>query len=558
MMKTKIAAFAGTLLISAGLCTASYADVYVRDISVSEGTVTADCRVDNDSTVTYKVYGSGIKADDPSNIAALGEGHPSAGEFKIVFGLDRGGSFTFYVHDGQSYASMDFDYADNTSRLQFVEDIKDALKNTNADDAKDALNGIFKNEANRAVMNTVGINFAAYADCSDTLKEAICKTFVEKANGQIVDEAFVLNCYKLSKNITKLNMGIDGAGKEVLEELDLEFEGTAHTKLKKADKSWIETAFEKNIPYNDLDGMKNMYSTVCALCEVNNAKTGSILKTLKDYASVMGIENDEEYLSYIKNADTSSNKSLVEALAKSPAYTTKDFLTQLSANTDTSSGTSGGSSSGSSVRGKSSSSSGGFAVSGTQDKKDDTAAPEQSAVLFTDMNESHWAYEAVKALKDKGVLSGYADGSFAPDKTVTREEFVKMIVIAFEIDTDGADSHFYDVFEDDWFYPYVSAAYRKGIVTGNDKGLFLVGADITRQDAAVIAARVMEICGINADSVREYAGFNDEAAISDYAAEAVIKLFRGGKISGTDAGGFEPLRPCTRAEAAAIIYGILR
>ncbi len=556
MMKTKIAAIAGTLLISAGLCTASYADVYIKDISVSEGKVTAECRVDNDSTVTYEVYTSGTQAENPANIAALGEGHPSAGEFKIIFGLDCGGSFTFRVHDGGSYAYKDFDYADSAARLQFVEDIKKALNNENAVDAKNALNAVFKNEANKAVMNTVGINFSTYADYDDTLKDAICGTFVEKANGQTIDEAFVLNCYKLSKNITKLNMSIDGAGKEVLEELDLVFENTAHKKLKKNDKAWVEKAFEKNIPYADLKSMEDMYQTVRALCEVNTAKTGSILKTLKNYAAVMGIENDAVYLSYIEDADASSNKALVEALAKNPAYTVNDLLIQLSANTDSDSGS--GLGGGSSVKGNSSSVSGSYTVAGTQDKKEDIAAPEQPAVFFSDMNENHWAYEAVKALKEKGVLSGYADGSFAPDKTVSREEFVKMIVTAFGIDTDGAASHFYDVFDDDWFYPYVSAAYCKGIVTGNDKGLFSVGADITRQDAAVIAARVMEICGVNADAVREYAGFNDESVISDYALEAVIKLFRGGKISGTDAGNFEPLRPCTRAEAAVIIYGILR
>ena len=56
------------------------------------------------------------------------------------------------------------------------------------------------------------------------------------------------------------------------------------------------------------------------------------------------------------------------------------------------------------------------------------------------MQESHWAYGAVKALKEKGVISGYADGSFAPDRTVTREEFVKMIVTAFSLENADANS----------------------------------------------------------------------------------------------------------------------
>ena len=67
----------------------------------------------------------------------------------------------------------------------------------------------------------------------------------------------------------------------------------------------------------------------------------------------------------------------------------------------------------------------------------------------------------------------------------------------------------------------------------------------------------MKDAGISSEAVREYTAFNDENAISEYALSDVIMLYRSGKINGNGSGGFEPLKPCTRAEAAVMIYGIV-
>ena len=116
--------------------------------------------------------------------------------------------------------------------------------------------------------------------------------------------------------------------------------------------------------------------------------------------------------------------------------------------------------------------------------------------LFNDMQESHWAYGAVKAISKKKALSVrlcQTAGSLLPDRTVTRAANRKheMIVTAFSLENADANSYFYAAFDDDWFYPYISAAFEKGInKNGNDAGLLGVKADITRQDAAVICAGV--------------------------------------------------------------------
>ena len=126
------------------------------------------------------------------------------------------------------------------------------------------------------------------------------------------------------------------------------------------------------------------------------------------------------------------------------------------------------------------------------------------------------------------------------------------------LESETASSYFHDVFDSDWFYPYISVAFEKGIVKGDNLGLFGVNAGITREDATVIASRVLKLMGKSTEATRAYADFADEATIADYAKEAVRELYCMGRMNGTNEGKFEPQRFCTRAEAAMIIYNISR
>lgn len=87
---------------------------------------------------------------------------------------------------------------------------------------------------------------------------------------------------------------------------------------------------------------------------------------------------------------------------------------------------------------------------------------------FSDLPATHSAYAAVMYLREKGVLQGYPDGTFKPDKVVTRAEAVKMITAPKGIDlTSFTTSPFTDVPAGSWFLPYVEIARTKlGIVQG--------------------------------------------------------------------------------------------
>ncbi len=176
--------------------------------------------------------------------------------------------------------------------------------------------------------------------------------------------------------------------------------------------------------------------------------------------------------------------------------------------------------------------------------------------VFSDLETTHWAYESIVALKDEGIVAGKGDGSFAPNDIVTREEFVKMLVLALGLNNSYSETPVLsDMSGNEWFAPYVYAAYGNGIVNGIGDG-FGVGLSITRQDMAVLCARAIEFKGVTLETVRENMTFTD--SISDYAVEAVEKLWGAGLVNGKSETEFAPTATATRAEAAKMLYEVLK
>ena len=83
------------------------------------------------------------------------------------------------------------------------------------------------------------------------------------------------------------------------------------------------------------------------------------------------------------------------------------------------------------------------------------------AQSFSDVSESHPAYEAIEALKDAGVLQGYDDGTFKPSKSVNRAEAVKMIaapLLTVDLLAQAKTTVYDDVPEGVWYLPYIEWA----------------------------------------------------------------------------------------------------
>ncbi|MCX6733638.1 MAG: S-layer homology domain-containing protein [Candidatus Peregrinibacteria bacterium] len=113
---------------------------------------------------------------------------------------------------------------------------------------------------------------------------------------------------------------------------------------------------------------------------------------------------------------------------------------------------------------------------------------------FTDVEKSSWAYTFIETAKSRGVISGYSDHTFAPDRAITRAEFVMMIGKAFHLEqhVEGAP-HFSDVRSTDWFYNAVETAYYWSIVDGYDAGFFDPNGLVNRAEMSKMIAHAINL-----------------------------------------------------------------
>lgn len=177
-----------------------------------------------------------------------------------------------------------------------------------------------------------------------------------------------------------------------------------------------------------------------------------------------------------------------------------------------------------------------------------------AAVAFEDIGEAAWAEREITKLAALNVLSGY-DGRVRPNDAVTRAEFAKMVAKLFEMES-GRGTNFEDVSEKDWFFPYVAAMADAELITGYPDGKFYPDDSISRQDSAVILKRCIEAFSIPVYTKQEARMFQDGHRIAEYAVEAVSSLCEYGVISGKGNDSFAPEENITRAEAAVMLVRV--
>ncbi|MCF0150743.1 MAG: S-layer homology domain-containing protein, partial [Firmicutes bacterium] len=101
------------------------------------------------------------------------------------------------------------------------------------------------------------------------------------------------------------------------------------------------------------------------------------------------------------------------------------------------------------------------------------------------------AEEAINVLTGLGVLEGYSDGTFKPEKTVTRAEMVKMIIAALNMPVkEGTYStQFVDVAPTAWYSAYVSYGVTLGIIEGKSATIFDPNGIVTYDQAITMTMR---------------------------------------------------------------------
>lgn len=181
--------------------------------------------------------------------------------------------------------------------------------------------------------------------------------------------------------------------------------------------------------------------------------------------------------------------------------------------------------------------------------------------LYPDVPVEHWAYDGIRYLSAVDAVSGYEDSTFKPNNQITRSEFVKILMVAFEIEipTIGEEDElpFADIAATDWFTPYFVAANNAGVVLG-DGGNANPDVLISRQEIAVMIDRVVKMQDKVLPKTNGLVRFDDDADIADWAYGAISKMQIADIINGDGSGNFLPKANATRAESAKMIYGAVQ
>lgn len=291
------------------------------------------------------------------------------------------------------------------------------------------------------------------------------------------------------------------------------------------------------------------------LCGIHNAKTVDIME---DCITL--------YRSYISKADIllQLKPGAVYSMALNKIYSERKNIYDLSAlnqviesgiekarkEISDNKGTTGGAASGGGGGG----STGGYPkIAAPEEVKDVETPAEKGYAIFKDLDDVPWAHQAISILAAANWINGKAEGIFAPNDNITREEFVKMVVLTFGYPVNEVDTKFTDVSSDAWYAPYIFSAVNAGIINGKNENLFGTGDSITRQEMAAIIYRVLTLKkqGITEDGV--YVEFVDEESFADYARDGIIALAKSGIVNGVGGNEFMPEANSTRAEAAKML-----
>lgn len=181
-----------------------------------------------------------------------------------------------------------------------------------------------------------------------------------------------------------------------------------------------------------------------------------------------------------------------------------------------------------------------------------TATAQAEVVSFKDST-GHWAASSIAKWTANGVIGGYGNGTFNPNQSITRAEFVTVLNKLFGL-TVKAAANFSDVPASAWYSDQLAIAKNAGYYEGFSGDRALATTEITRQDAATLLARVFEL-NASSSQTASVSAFKDSGTISSYAKDAVAAL--SDAIKGYEDGSFQPKGKITRAETVALIDRIV-
>lgn len=171
---------------------------------------------------------------------------------------------------------------------------------------------------------------------------------------------------------------------------------------------------------------------------------------------------------------------------------------------------------------------------------------------FADVAKGSWYYEGVRYAYENGLMSGTGEGTFSPDLPTSRGMLVTILYRLAGSPAAGSAS-FTDVAQGQWYADGVAWASANGVVSGYPDGSFRPNDTITREQMAAILYQYARIQGKLDDSRADLSLFSDLDSLSAYAKEPMSWAVAQGLFSGVSADTLAPGGSTTRAQAAVIL-----
>ncbi|WP_031475104.1 S-layer homology domain-containing protein [Agathobaculum desmolans] len=218
------------------------------------------------------------------------------------------------------------------------------------------------------------------------------------------------------------------------------------------------------------------------------------------------------------------NKGTFEGAA---GYEPKDFLTDYSADFDDYSG-----------------------------KADATAEVDGEAgpVIGADVPENHWAYQTIRTLIDRGIISGDENGNVRPNDTITREEVAKLLLGTMDIPVTEEGTIAAGDRSSVWAKDILATARKQGIMEGDEHGRMHGRDTASRAQVVTMVARAAKI---QSEDFSVLDRFGDAATIPAYAKPGAAGMIEKDMLSGYEDGKLHLERTIRRAEAFTLLAGLL-
>ncbi|MFS0556533.1 S-layer homology domain-containing protein [Brevibacillus sp. 179-C9.3 HS] len=156
-----------------------------------------------------------------------------------------------------------------------------------------------------------------------------------------------------------------------------------------------------------------------------------------------------------------------------------------------------------------------------------------------------------KTKSQRGYINGYPDGTFQPDRTVTRAELAAILLNAGMVSQSANKGTFYDVADNYWAVNAIHQASSAGMMNGYPDGTFRPSANITRAEIAAVIFKYKALQGVGGGSP-----FADVRG-DHWSAQIITAVVAKGYMAGYPDGTFQPEKALTRAEAVTILNRVL-